>query len=77
LPEREREVLDFDQIKPYEGIPNCLKELKQHFKLAMVSGSNRNTVETIVDQQFPFYPKTHAIDGALNLIFVNNIYLSG
>ena len=52
LPERKREILDFDQIKPYEGILNCLKELKQHFKLAMVSGSNHNTVETIVDKFF-------------------------
>ena len=39
LPERKREVLEFDQIKPFEGIPECLKELKKHFKLAMVSGS--------------------------------------
>ena len=52
LPERKREALEFDQIKPFEGIPNCLKELKKHFKLAMVSGSNRNTVEKIVNKFF-------------------------
>ncbi len=53
LPEKKREVLEFDQIKPYEGILDCLKELKQHFKLAMVSGSNRDTVEKIVNKFFP------------------------
>ena len=52
LPEMKREVLEFDQIKPYKGIPDCLKELKPHFKLAMVSGSNRNTVEKIVNNFF-------------------------
>jgi beta-phosphoglucomutase len=55
LPERKREVLDFDQIKPFEGIPECLKELKRYFKLAMVSGSNRDTVEKIVDKFFSGY----------------------
>jgi beta-phosphoglucomutase len=52
LPEKKRDALEFDQIKPYEGILDCLKELKQHFKLAMVSGSNRNTVEKIVNKFF-------------------------
>lgn len=52
LPEKKRELLEFDKIKPYKGILDCLKELKQHFKLAMVSGSNRNTVEKIVNKFF-------------------------
>lgn len=52
LPEMKREFLEFDKIKPYEGILDCLKELKQHFLLAMVSGSNRKTVEKIVDKFF-------------------------
>ena len=43
LPEKKREALEFDRIKPFEGILDCLKELKKHFKLAMVSGSNRNS----------------------------------
>lgn len=52
LPERKREFLEFDRIKPFEGIPECLNELKQHFKLAMVSGSNRITVGKVVDKFF-------------------------
>ena len=52
LPEKKREFFEFDMIKPYEGILDCLKQLKQHFKLAMVSGSNRDTVKKIVDKFF-------------------------
>jgi beta-phosphoglucomutase len=52
LPEKKREALEFDRIEPFEGIRDCLKELKQHFKLAMVSGSNRDTVEKIVNKFF-------------------------
>ena len=50
LPEKKRDLLEFDRIKPFEGIPECLDELKRHFRLAMVSGSNRNTVGKIVDK---------------------------
>ncbi|MGA9187037.1 MAG: HAD family phosphatase [Methanosarcina sp.] len=52
LPEQKRKALEFDRIKPFEGILDCLKELKKHFKLAMVSGSNRKVVEKIVDKFF-------------------------
>lgn len=52
LPERKREFLEFDKIKPFEGIIDCLKELKQRFRLAMVSGSNRFVVEMVVDKFF-------------------------
>jgi beta-phosphoglucomutase len=55
LPERKREALEFDRIKPFEGILDCLDELKRHFKLAMVSGSNRKTIGKIVDKFFPGY----------------------
>lgn len=55
LPERKREALDMDSIKPFEGIIECLDELKKHFKLAMVSGSNRITVGTIVERFFSGY----------------------
>jgi len=53
LPEIKRTALKFDEIKPFEGIRDCLKQLKQHFKLAMVSGSNINTVEKVVNKFFP------------------------
>jgi beta-phosphoglucomutase len=52
LPERKREALEFSEIKPFEGILDCIKELKQHFKLAMVSGSNRTTVKKIIERFF-------------------------
>lgn len=55
LPEKKREALEFDRIKPFEGIIECLDELKQHFKLAMVSGSNRITVGKIVNRFFSGY----------------------
>lgn len=53
LPEKKRAALKFDEIKPFEGIPECLKQLKQHFRLAMVSGSNSNTVQKVVNKFFP------------------------
>jgi beta-phosphoglucomutase len=52
LPEKKREALEFDQIKPFEGIPDCLKELKRHFKLAMVSGSHVDTINKVVNKYF-------------------------
>jgi beta-phosphoglucomutase len=55
LPEKKREVLEFDRIRPFEGIVECLDELKQHFKLAMVSGSSQHTVQKVVDKFFSGY----------------------
>ena len=55
LPEKKREALDFDQIKPFDGILDCLKQLKRHFKLAMVSGSHVDTVNKVVNKFFSNY----------------------
>lgn len=55
LPEKKREALEFNRIKPFEGIPDCLDELKRHFKLAVVSGSSRDTVEKIINKFFSGY----------------------
>jgi beta-phosphoglucomutase len=55
LPEKKREALEFDQIKPVEGILDCLEVLKRHFKLALVSGSHTDTVNNIVDKYFSNY----------------------
>lgn len=52
LPEKKRNALEFDQIEPFEGILDCLKELRQHFKLAMVSGSNIDTINKVVKKYF-------------------------
>ncbi|MFZ2498513.1 HAD family hydrolase [Methanosarcina sp.] len=55
LPAMKREVLEFDSIKPFEGIPECLNQLKRHFRLAMVSGSSHHTVQKIIDKFFSGY----------------------
>lgn len=55
LPEKKREALEFDRIRPFEGIMECLDELKLHFKLAMVSGSSQHTVQKIIDKFFSGY----------------------
>lgn len=52
LPEKKSKALEFDQIEPFEGILDCLKELRQHFKLAMVSGSNIDTINKVVKKYF-------------------------
>ncbi|WP_243684942.1 HAD family hydrolase [Methanosarcina barkeri] len=52
LPEKKREVLEFDRIKPYEGIQYCIKALKRYFKLALVSGSHNDTVNKVVNKYF-------------------------
>jgi beta-phosphoglucomutase len=52
LPEKKREALEFDQIKPFEGILDCLKELKRHFRLALVSGSHADTINKVVNKYF-------------------------
>ncbi len=52
LSEKKREALEFDRIKPFEGMLDCLKELKRHFKLAMVSGSHVDTVNQLVNKYF-------------------------
>lgn len=55
LPEKKLEALNFDQIKPFKGILDCLKELKRYFKLAMVSGSHADTVNKVVSKFFSNY----------------------
>lgn len=55
LPEKKREALEFDRIKPFEGILDCLKALKRHFKLALVSGSHTDTVNKVVNKYFSNY----------------------
>lgn len=53
LTNKKREVLNFEDIMPFEGIWNCLKELKQNFKLATVYGSSRYLVEKVMNKFFP------------------------
>jgi beta-phosphoglucomutase len=53
LPVNKRDVLEFDRIKPFEGMPACLNQLKKHFRLAMVSGSNFDVVSKFANSFFP------------------------
>ncbi|MCQ1534493.1 HAD family phosphatase [Methanosarcina sp. KYL-1] len=52
FPRRKREVLDFDGIKPFEGMVSCLEGLKRRFRLALVSGSDRKIIEKMVQRFF-------------------------
>ncbi len=40
-------------ITPFDGMFECLRGLKQHFSLALVTGSDRYTVDGIMDDFFP------------------------
>ena len=42
-----------EHSRPFESIKELLASLKQKFKLAVVSGSNRKTVHAIIDKFFP------------------------
>ncbi|AKB31956.1 Beta-phosphoglucomutase [Methanosarcina siciliae HI350] len=52
LANKKREILDFENIVPFDGIQNCIGELKKDFKLATVSGSGRYMVEKVVNTFF-------------------------
>ncbi|MDD3042015.1 MAG: HAD family phosphatase [Methanosarcinaceae archaeon] len=50
---RKRELLIFENIKPYKGIIECLHHLKKKYRLALVSGSDRPLVEKMLTNYFP------------------------
>ena len=41
------------RVKPFDGIKKLLETLKQTYKLAVVSGSNRSTVHETINAFFP------------------------
>jgi beta-phosphoglucomutase len=53
LVKRKHEALELENIVPFKGIKNCLKELNRNFKLATVSGSSFDIVEKFVNDFFP------------------------
>jgi beta-phosphoglucomutase len=53
LANKKSEVLDFESIVPFNGIQNCINELKKDFKLATVSGSGRYMVDKVINTFFP------------------------
>jgi beta-phosphoglucomutase len=52
LVNKKREVFEFDQLKPFKGIQDCLKKLKRYFNLAAVSGSSSNVVGKVMNKFF-------------------------
>lgn len=40
-------------VRPFDGMADCLSVLKNNFRLAVVTGSERATVESFMDQFFP------------------------
>lgn len=42
-----------ERVRPFDGIPELLETLKLKYKLAVVSGSNRKTVQTTLNTFFP------------------------
>lgn len=50
---RKRELVEFENIKPYEGMVKCLHSLKKKFRIALVSGSDRPLVEKMLTNFFP------------------------
>lgn len=40
-------------VKPFDGMSDCLMALKNNFRLAVVTGSERATVDLFMDQFFP------------------------
>ncbi len=40
-------------ITPFAGMAECLSDLKQHYSLAVVTGSDRYTVNSIMEDFFP------------------------
>jgi beta-phosphoglucomutase len=53
LAKKKNEVFKFDQVEPFKGTFECLKDLKLHLKLAAVSGSSRSIVEKAINKFFP------------------------
>ncbi|MEZ5334804.1 MAG: HAD family phosphatase [Methanolobus sp.] len=53
VPPRKHESFDRDAAVVFKGMDKYLKKLKNRFKLAVVSGSDRNIVDTIMEKYFP------------------------
>ncbi|KKG11607.1 HAD family phosphatase [Methanosarcina sp. 2.H.A.1B.4] len=52
IPRRKREILDLSLIKPFDGVVSCLDKLRDKFRLALVSGSSRLVVGTVIENFF-------------------------
>lgn len=53
VPPRKHEIFDRDAAVVFKGMDKCLEKMKNIFKLAVVSGSDRMVVEKIMEKYFP------------------------
>ncbi|WP_407357164.1 HAD family hydrolase [Methanolobus sp. WCC5] len=53
VPARKHEIFDRDSVTIFKDMDTCLKLLKKRYKLAVVSGSDRKTVEMMLQRYFP------------------------
>lgn len=53
VPLRKHELFNIDDVRMFDGIGNCLANLKNDYHLAVVSGSDRNAVVKMMGRFFP------------------------
>jgi beta-phosphoglucomutase len=53
VPARKHVLFNMENVKSFDGMETCLRELHENFSLALVSGSDRNAVEKMTDMFFP------------------------
>ncbi len=53
IPARKHELFNKDSATMFEGVDICLRSLKKRFRLAVVSGSDRNIMEMVMERYFP------------------------
>lgn len=53
VPSRKHALFKLDDVKAFDGMEMCLRELHENFSLALVSGSDRHAVEKMTGRFFP------------------------
>ncbi len=53
VPPEKHRLFDRNKVHPFEGMIECLMGLKEHFQLAVVSGSDKNIVDMMIGKYFP------------------------
>lgn len=54
IADRKRELFfEFDRSEAFEGMQECLKRLREEYKLALVSGSTRQIVDELASKFYP------------------------
>lgn len=53
VPPRKHELFEIDRALIFQGMDSCLEKIRKKFMTAVVSGSDRTTVEKITGKYFP------------------------